>query len=111
MTDKKPVTVTVPLETPFKLGDNEVTELTLTKPKSGAMRGLKLTEIMQCDYNAHRTLLPRICQPVITESHVDDLDPADMAALSGEIVGFFISRSSMAAISEHLGMEAPKSTS
>lgn len=108
MTTAKPVTVTITLETPFKLGDKDVTDLTLTKPKAGAMRGLKLTDVMQCDYNAHRTLIPRICQPVITEAHVDDLDPADMASLSGEIIGFFLTREQQGMVHEMTGA-APKS--
>lgn len=106
MTDTTPTSsATVSLEYPIMLGDTEVNELTLTKPKSGALRGLKLNDIMNSDVNAMRTLIPRICSPVITEHHVDDMDPSDFAQVVGEIIAFFMGKATMEAISEHLGAD------
>lgn len=80
----------VPLSTPIKRSNGtEIAELTLRKPATGELRGLKLMDLMQMDVNALSILLPRIAQPSITKTEVDAIDLADMVDLGVAVVGFF----------------------
>ena len=89
------VTVTqkrVTLDTPIKRGKEEIKEITLRKPKSGELRGLALADVLNMDVNALNTLLPRISSPMITKDEAQNLDPADLVQLGGEIAGFLVPR-------------------
>lgn len=80
---------TVKLSTPIKRSTGDVVELTLRKPATGELRGLKLMDVMQMDVNALGVLLPRIVQPSITKADVDAMDMADVLELGVAVVGFF----------------------
>lgn len=80
---------TVKLSTPIKRSTGDVVELTLRKPATGELRGLKLMDVMQMDVNALGVLLPRIVQPSITKQDVDAMDMADVLELGVAVVGFF----------------------
>lgn len=80
---------TVKLSTPIKRSSGEVAELTLRKPATGELRGLKLMDLMNMDVNALSVLLPRIVQPTITKQDVDSMDMADVLELGVAVVGFF----------------------
>lgn len=80
------------LQEPIKRGDETVTEVTLTKPRAGAMRGLAITDLMQMDVTAVSTLLMRITTPALTPSEIADLSAPDLIAFSQEIIGFFMTR-------------------
>ena len=81
---------TVPLSSPIKRSNGaDITSLTLRKPATGELRGLKLMDLMQMDVNALGVLLPRIAQPTITKADVDALDMADTVDLGVAVVGFF----------------------
>jgi Phage tail assembly chaperone proteins, E, or 41 or 14 len=82
-------TKTVQLSTPIKRNGGDVAELTLRKPATGELRGLKLTDVLQMDVNSLGVLLPRIAQPTITKADVDALDPADAMELGLAVLGFF----------------------
>lgn len=79
----------VQLPYPIKQGDNEITEITLRKPKAGEMRGLKTMDLLQMDIVAHGTLLPRIC-PEINKAMFEDLEPENLTVIQGCIVDFFV---------------------
>ena len=81
---------TVHLATPIAREAGPVTALTLRKPKAGNLRGLSLQSLMQSDVNAIITVLPRICEPFITEQEAADLEADDLAELGGAILGFFM---------------------
>ena len=83
------MTTTVKLSTPIKRSTGDVVELTLRKPATGELRGLKLMDVMQMDVNALGVLLPRIVQPSITKADVDAMDMADVLELGVAVVGFF----------------------
>lgn len=82
----------VTLDTPIQRGKETITEVTLRKPKSGELRGLALADVLNMDVNALSTLLPRITQPIITKDDAQNLDPADLVQLGGEIAGFLVPR-------------------
>ncbi len=87
------VTIThkkVTLDQPVVRGKDSVKEITLRKPKSGELRGLSLSDLLNLDVNAITTLLPRISSPMITKDEVPEMDPADLVQIGGEISNFFI---------------------
>lgn len=75
---------------PIKRGETEISEVTLRKPNTGALRGLKMLEIMRMDVNSMLMLLPRISEPALLPAEAADLDPADLMRLSNEVVSFFM---------------------
>lgn len=84
-----PVSVVVKLSQPIPRASGDIAELTLRKPATGELRGLKLLEVMQLDVNALSVLLPRIAQPTITKADIDAMDLADITDIGVEVMGFF----------------------
>ncbi|ESQ89983.1 hypothetical protein ABAC460_10175 [Asticcacaulis sp. AC460] len=85
-------TQTVTLSAPIKRGDNEITELTLRKPKGGELRGLSMAQIQMGDVNTHITLIPRIASPVVTEQDMAAMESDDLADVIDTAVGFFMTK-------------------
>lgn len=106
MTTAAATSALIMLETPIIRGETTIHEVTLRKPLGGDLRGLSIQSLMQCDYNACRTLVPRIAMPQILDTDFDTMPADDVAAFSGEILGFFMSQSQKAAIFAALGAEA-----
>lgn len=98
---------TVQLERPIQRGEQTIAEVTLRAPKGGDLRGLSVQSLMQGDYNACRTLVPRIATPPVLETDFDELPVADVASFTGEIMGFFFSPEQKALVMEHLGLATP----
>lgn len=94
---RMPVTATVTLDTPIERGEQRITELTLRKPMSGELRGIALADLLRLDVGALHALLPRITAPTLTVHDVQQLDPADLVQIGGEVVGFFMTRADRAA--------------
>ena len=82
-------TITVKLSQPIERTTGAITEITLRKPATGELRGLKLMDVMQMDVNALGVLLPRIAQPTITKADIDAMSLADITELGVEVIGFF----------------------
>ena len=78
------------LDTPIVRGEQTITEITLSKPGAGALRGTQLASLMQMDVAALITVLPRISDPTLTEQDVRQLDPADLLQLGLEVAGFLV---------------------
>lgn len=72
-------------ETTVTLADGRV--FTLRPPTAGALRGIKLLDVLQLEAGAHATLLPRIGGPSELEFWL--LGPADLMALMTAVVNFF----------------------
>ena len=83
-------TTRIPLDTPLKRGETEITELQLRKPASGELRGLSLSALLNIDAGAVITLLPRITTPTLTTDEAARLDPADLTACGLEIASFLL---------------------
>ncbi|RAH37532.1 phage tail assembly protein [Halomonas sp. SL1] len=98
MTDKtttpaelpKVVTETVELDSPIQRGSQTVTELQIRKPKSGALRGVALTDVLQMQVDALTKVLPRITEPALAEAEIRDMDPADLVQCGGVVSGFLL---------------------
>lgn len=79
------------LASPLPYGpDKALDKLTIRRPMSGDLRGVKLVQLSEMDTNVLFTLLPRITSPAITEAHVQQLDPVDAVMIMQDIsVNFF----------------------
>lgn len=78
------------LVTPIKRGETTIKEVAIRMPDTGALRGLKLTNVLQMDVNTLQVLIPRISEPALLPDEVAALNPADLLLLSGEVIGFFM---------------------
>ncbi|MFP2467834.1 phage tail assembly protein [Pseudescherichia vulneris] len=90
---------TVVLDTPILRGKSEIKEVVLRKPQSGALRGTRLQAIMDMDVSAMMTIIPRISSPTLTPQEMAELDPADLTAMSVEVVTFLLKKSVLADLS------------
>ncbi|WP_313654786.1 phage tail assembly protein [Pantoea sp.] len=94
MTDKTaPNEKAVELDTPILRGKTEITSVTVRKPQSGALRGIRLQALLDMDVNALMTVLPRITTPALTTQEINEMDPADLVSLSVEVVTFLLKKS------------------
>lgn len=87
----KKITLPTPIVRPGRDGaePTTVTEVTMHEPKAGSLRGLETVAILRMDYNAHRTIIPRVC-PELTANDIDNMDPKTLLAVQQEVVGFFV---------------------
>lgn len=92
----KNITETIPLDTPIERGDTKITEITLRKPASGALRGTTLQDLVALDVNALAKVLPRISTPTLSEQDVHQLDPADLVQLGMAFAGFLAPKAALA---------------
>lgn len=81
---------TIQFDYGFKRGETVIKEVTIRKPKTGALRGLTLSDLLQLDVNAIATLTPRITSPTMSANDVYDLDPSDLTKIGKEIISFFV---------------------
>lgn len=88
----KKTTESVPLDTPIKRGEKEITAVTLRKPLAGELRGVSLTALLQMDVDALTTVLPRISDPTLTTHEVRAMDPADLVQMGGAVAGFLLQK-------------------
>jgi hypothetical protein len=99
------------LEQPLKRGETEISHLTLRKPGAGELRGLQLQALLQGDVNAMLALLPRITVPPITGPEAEKLSLADLAAMTGEVQGFFMTKGEQAMLAKVMGAIEPGTSS
>lgn len=91
-TEQKPQAAieTVELDEPISRGKTVIKEIQVRKPKSGALRNVSLTDLLQMQVSALTTVLPRITEPALTEAEIRELDPADLVQLGGTVAGFLV---------------------
>ncbi len=82
---------TVTLDTPIVRGDTVISQITIRKPKAGALRGLSLTDVLKLEFDAIAKLVPRVASPVLVEHDLADMDLADFTKVATAVVGFFAS--------------------
>ncbi len=85
-----PTAETVTLQTPVKHGEQIIDSVTLRKPASGELRGLKLMDLVQMDVGAVITVLPRISSPALTEQDCSAMNPADLMQCAVKVSGFLL---------------------
>lgn len=83
----------ITLDVPIIRGNTTITEITVNKPNAGALRGVRLQAIMETDVDALIRVLPRVTTPNLTVPEVNNLDPADIYALSQALALFFLPNS------------------
>ena len=78
----------VTLDTPLMRGEQNIEQITLTKPNAGTLRGVSLAALANSDVDALIKVLPRMTYPALTEHEVARLDVSDLISLAGKVVGF-----------------------
>lgn len=99
---------TIQLSEPIKRGEQEITEITLRKPRAGELRGLNLQQLISCDVAAILQLVPRISDPVLVESECNALEAADLTEIGGAIRGFFMTSAERRMLEAMLAEQRPK---
>ncbi|MEY0512955.1 phage tail assembly protein [Providencia manganoxydans] len=84
---------TVKLDEPIKRGETEITEVTLRKPNTGALRGVRLQALMEMDVISMAEVLPRITLPALSKPEIMSMSPGDLVNLSIEVVNFLLPNS------------------
>ena len=83
----------VELDNPIMRGETEITSVTVRKPKSGALRGVRLVALMDMDVTAMTEVLPRITDPALTKPEIMSMPPGDLLNMSIEVVNFLLPKS------------------
>ena len=83
---------TVEFDNPIQRGDLTISQVNINKPKTGALRGLSLSDLLKIDVDTVIKLVPRVSTPPLAEHEVAALDPTDFLSLSTAVVGFFASK-------------------
>lgn len=96
---------TVRLNCPLKAVSGDlITEVEVMKPNVGALRGLQLAMVQMQDTNALLKLLPRITRPALLPDQLEQIDPADWAALANRVSLFFMTAEQLSQVQiEHQG--------
>ncbi|MDB6374521.1 phage tail assembly protein [Photorhabdus bodei] len=83
----KTITLSEPLE---RHNGEKITEviITDTMKQVGALRGLKLYDVMTSDVNSLITLLPRVTQPRLTEAEINSMGIQDFTQLASGVADF-----------------------
>ncbi|MFT0694137.1 phage tail assembly protein [Acinetobacter bereziniae] len=90
----------VELDSPFKVGNTEITSVEVRKPSVPALRKVRIADILNGDVNSICTLLP-LCttNPTLTKQQLDTLvDPVDIIQMGAVIIGFLQTKSVRAEI-------------
>jgi hypothetical protein len=82
---------------PIERKGETITEVAVIEPSAGALRGIKLTQLLQMDVTTLGLLLPRITQPALLPDEVAALKPVDLMKLANEVVLFFVDPADLAA--------------
>jgi len=93
----------ITLETAIVRGTTTIESIQLRKPKAGELRGLQLQALMQGDVNAILAMVPRISMPPLIAQEVEQLELADLAAVTGAVTGFFMTKADQAMLAKVLG--------
>ncbi|CAE1144942.1 phage tail assembly protein [Serratia sp. Tan611] len=80
----------VTLSTPIKRGGQDIAAVSITDTikQAGSLRGLRLVDVLNFDYDAISTLLTRVTAPALTPTDVAQLDTADFVAFIEELTPF-----------------------
>lgn len=86
--------MSVILSKPVKRGDQEIITITITDTikQAGSLRGLRLVDVLNFDFDAVSTLLTRTTSPQLTNAEIAALATGDFTALCEEITPFWRSR-------------------
>ncbi len=80
----------ITLKNPISRGETEIKEIELTEPNAGALRGVRLTDLLNGDVDSVVKVLPRISKPSIQLHEIHKLSAVDLGQITGEIMDFFM---------------------
>jgi len=82
--------MSVILSKPVKRGDQEIITITITDTikQAGSLRGLRLVDVLNFDFDAVSTLLTRTTSPQLTSTEIAALASGDFTAFCEEITPF-----------------------
>lgn len=83
----------VVLDAPIIRGNTTITEVTVRKPQSGALRGIRLQALIEMDVDSILTVLPRVTTPALSKTEIVLMEPADLVQLGMELVTFLLPKS------------------
>ena len=83
----------VTLNTPVLRGETTITEVQVTKPNAGTLRGVTLAAVANSDVNALLVVLPRVTVPSLTKEECARLELPDLVELAGLVIGFLSPKS------------------
>jgi hypothetical protein len=89
----------VKLKSGLQSGKTTITELTIRKPLTGDLRGVKLVDFIELDIDSLAKVLPRIATPAIAEHEVFNLDLIDLSEIT-KVIASFLSETSNSATTE-----------
>lgn len=78
----------VTLIKPITRGEQVITDVTLSKPTAGTLRGVSLASVANSDVDALIKVLPRMTMPSLTEQEVAALELPDMLSFAAKVIGF-----------------------
>jgi hypothetical protein len=93
------ITLEFPIE---RKGQEPITQVEVTKPGTGHLRGIKLIDVMQMDVSAILAILPRVTVPPVDPADLAKLDPADLMQLGVAVSSFFGKRAEREAVQADL---------
>lgn len=76
------------LAVPIELNGNEVSEIEISKPHAGQLRGLSLIDVCQMKFEAGEELLPRISS--LNERDLLNMPTENWAPLLTTVASFFV---------------------
>ena len=99
--------MSVTLSKPIKRGDQEIKTIIITDniKQAGSLRGLRLVDVLNFDFDAVSTLLTRVTTPSLTTSDVGTMATGDFTALCEEITPFLTKPAPSAPNSAETGSE------
>ncbi|MNH79268.1 Phage tail protein E [compost metagenome] len=83
---------TVDLDNPLKRGDLEINKVTLRKPMGGDLAGTNIGDLYNMNVVAMSKVIPRISDPMVHAPEFMAMNGEDIAALSGQVVSFLLTR-------------------
>lgn len=84
--------IRVPLETPIKRGETEVTEVFVRLPEGGALDGISIRDAIDMEGATMRLLLSRVTEPPLLKSELQAMPGNDFVALAAEASNFLLPR-------------------
>lgn len=92
----------VTLDTPIMRGENAISHFVMRKPVGGTLRGVNMGPLSQGSYDEVRKIIPRISDPVILATELDQMGAEDLMTITGELMDFLSSSAVKAAFQQTL---------
>ncbi|WP_034458936.1 phage tail assembly protein [Buttiauxella noackiae] len=86
---------TVTLDTPVIRGNTTLAEITVRKPHSGALRGIRLQALIEMDVDSIMTVLPRVTTPALSKTELMLMEPSNLLQLAMALVTFLLPKSAL----------------